>query len=234
MNWDERYSEPGFAYGTAPNDFLVSIVDKIPTGKILSLAEGEGRNAVFLASLGYEVTGVDGSEVALRKAKKFAAERGVSITMIHADLSQFQIEPEQWNGIIAIYCHLPSAIRIPLHQAAVRGLKSGGVFVLEAFSKEQLTYDTGGPKSLDMLMSLDELTQELAGLEIIHAVNIEAEAWEWLRCKGLCVAIKGRSRFTVNLAREPASKYCFLPAANRSSCSMPKLTLTPGKVKAWC
>jgi len=72
MNWNERYREPGFAYGTAPNEFLVSVVDRIPQGKILSLAEGEGRNAVYLASLGYQVTGVDGSEVGLRKAVELA------------------------------------------------------------------------------------------------------------------------------------------------------------------
>jgi len=190
MDWDERYSEPGYSYGTAPNDFLVSVIDRIPKGKILSLAEGEGRNAVYLASRGYDVTGVDGSEVGLRKAEELATERGVAITTIHADLSEFEIEPEQWDGIIACYCHLPSAIRIPLHQAAVRGLKSGGVFVLEAFSKEQLGHGTGGPQSLDMLMSLDELKQELAGLELVHAVRMEREVREGSGHTGLASVIQ--------------------------------------------
>jgi SAM-dependent methyltransferase len=184
MDWDERYSEPGFAYGTAPNEFIASAADRIPKGRILSLAEGEGRNAVYLASLGYEVTGVDGSEVGLRKAQELAAERGVTIRTIHADLSEFRIEPEQWDGIIACYCHLPSTIRIPLHQAAVRGLKTGGVFVLEAFSKEQLSYGTGGPQSPDMLMDVDDLKQELAGLEFIHAVQVERDVREGSRHTG--------------------------------------------------
>ena len=190
MNWDERYSEPGFAYGTAPNEFLISVVDRIQHGKILSLAEGEGRNAVYLASLGYHVTGVDGSDVGLRKAGELAAERGVAITTIHADLGGFEIEPDQWDGIIACYCHLPSAIRIPLHRAAVQGLKQGGVFVLEAFSKEQLGYGTGGPQSLDMLMSLDELEQELAGLEFVHAVQTEREVREGSGHTGLASVIQ--------------------------------------------
>ncbi|MBC8017355.1 MAG: class I SAM-dependent methyltransferase [Verrucomicrobia bacterium] len=190
MNWDDRYSEPGFAYGTAPNEFLASITDRIPKGKILSLAEGEGRNAVYLASLGYQVTGVDGSEVGLRKAMELARERGVSITTLHADLSEFEIEPEQWDGIIACYCHVPSTIRIPLHRAVVRGLKPGGVLVLEAFSKEQLAYGTGGPQSVDMLMSLDDLKRELAGLEFIHAVQIEREVREGSGHTGLASVIQ--------------------------------------------
>lgn len=190
MNWDERYSEPGYSYGTAPNDFLVSVVDIIPKGKILSLAEGEGRNAVYLASLGYEVTGVDGSEVGLCKAVELATARGVNITTIQADLSKFEIETEQWDGIIACYCHVPSVIRTPLHQAVVRGLKPGGVFVLEAFSKDQLSYDTGGPQSLDMLMSLDELKHEFAGLELVSAVQMEREVREGSRHTGLASVIQ--------------------------------------------
>lgn len=190
MNWDERYSEPGYSYGTAPNEFLASVVDRIPQGKILSLAEGEGRNAVYLAARGYEVTGVDGSVIGLRKAQELAAVRGVTITTIHADLSGFEIGFEQWDGIIACYCHLSSAIRIPLHRAAVAGLKPGGVFVLEAFSKQQLAYDSGGPQSLDMLMSLEELQRELAGLEFVHAVQIERDVREGSRHTGLASVVQ--------------------------------------------
>lgn len=190
MNWDDRYSEPGFAYGTEPNEFLASVVGTLPQGKILSLAEGEGRNAVYLASLGYEVTGVDVSEVGLRKAQALAAERGVTITTIHADLGTFEIGTEQWDGVIAYYCHVPSAIRIALHRAAVHGLKPGGVFLLEAFSKDQLTYGTGGPQSLDMLMSLDDVKMELAGLEFRHAVQLEREVREGNRHTGLASVIQ--------------------------------------------
>jgi SAM-dependent methyltransferase len=190
MDWNERYSAPGYTYGTAPNDFLVSVADRIPQGKILSLAEGEGRNAVYLASLGYQVTGVDASEVGLGKARQLAAERGVTIAAVQADLSNFEIEPQQWNGIIACFCHLPSAIRAALHQAAVRGLKPGGVFVLEAFSKEQLSYGTGGPPSLDMLMSLEELEQELAGLDLLHAVRMERAVLEGRGHTGLASVVQ--------------------------------------------
>lgn len=190
MNWNDRFSEPGFAYGTEPNDYLVSVVGRIPKGRVLSLAEGEGRNAVYLASLGYEVTAVDGSTVGLRKAEELATVRGVTITTIHADLGEFKIEPEQWDGIIAFYCHLLSSIRIPLHQAVVRGLKPGGVFAVEAFSKEQIGNDTGGPKSLDMLMSLDELKSECAGLEFIHADELQRDVHEGRGHTGLASVVQ--------------------------------------------
>lgn len=190
MDWNERYRAPGFTYGTEPNDFLASVADRIPPGKVLSLAEGEGRNAVYLASLGYEVTGVDGSEVGLAKAQALAAERGVSIATVHADLAFFAIEPQAWEGIVACYCHLPSAVREALHRAAVRGLKPGGVFVLEAFSKEQLGRGTGGPQDLDLLMSLDDLKRELAGLELVHAVRVEREVHEGTGHTGLASVIQ--------------------------------------------
>lgn len=190
MNWDERYSEPGFAYGTEPNEFLVSVVEKIPRGKVLSLAEGEGRNAVYLASLGCQVTGVDGSEVGLQKAVELATERGVAIDTLQADLSEYVIEAGHWDAIIACYCHVPSALRVSLHQAALRGLKTGGVFVLEAFSKAQLSYGTGGPQSLDMLMDVDELKQELAGLQFVHAVKIEREVREGSGHTGLASVVQ--------------------------------------------
>jgi SAM-dependent methyltransferase len=190
VDWDERYREAGFTYGTAPNEFLRAMADKLPKGSILSLAEGEGRNSVYLAGLGCHVTGVDGSTVGLKKAEQLATERGVAITTIHADLRTFAIEPGEWDGIIACYCHVPPETRVPLHRAAVLGLKPGGVFLLEAFSKEQLANDTGGPKSLDMLMSLDELKQELAGLEFIYAARVERDVEEGRGHTGLASVVQ--------------------------------------------
>jgi len=189
-DWDMRYREPGYVYGTAPNDFLVAVTATIPRGRILSLAEGEGRNAVYLASLGCKVTAVDGSAVGLRKAEALAAERGVSITAIVADLGQFRILPEHWDGIVSCYCHIPSSIRPPLHRAVVRGLKPGGVFVLEAFSKQQLAYNSGGPQDPDLLMSLDELKRELTGLEFIRAATLEREVQEGTRHTGLASVVQ--------------------------------------------
>jgi len=190
MDWDERFSAPGFAYGTEPNDFLASVSDRIPKGQILSLAEGEGRNAVYLASLGHEVTAVDASAVGLAKARELAESRGVTITTILADLDDYTIGEQRWDGIIACYCHLPSPLRRAVHRAAAAGLKPGGVFVLEAFSKKQLEHDTGGPKSLDMLMSLEELEQELAGLRFDHGAELERIVVEGSGHTGLAAVVQ--------------------------------------------
>jgi len=176
--WNQRYNQPEYVYGTQPNDFIVSVSANIPRGKVLSLGEGEGRNAVYLASLGYDVTAVDSSEVGLEKARRLAAEKGVNITTITADLGDFQIQPNSWDAIVSIFCHVPSAIRVPLHQSVVRGLKPGGVLVLEAFTPRQLAMGTGGPASSDMLMTLASLRQELAGLHFVQAVELDRNVIE--------------------------------------------------------
>ncbi|HEY7118223.1 MAG TPA: class I SAM-dependent methyltransferase, partial [Tepidisphaeraceae bacterium] len=141
--WDERYGQPGFAYGDAPNDFLMAVAGRIPPGPVLMLGEGEGRNGVYLAGLGYDVVAVDQSEVGLAKARRRAEERGVRIRTQQADLAHFVIEPGAWAGVVSIFCHLPPAIRVPLHAAVVRGLRPGGVFVLEAYTSRQLGRGTG-------------------------------------------------------------------------------------------
>lgn len=176
--WDDRYSTPAYAYGTEPNDFLKSVAGRIPAGPVLCLAEGQGRNAVYLASLGHDVLAVDQSSIGLARAQELAAARGVAITTQIADLSSFIIEPEQWSGIVAIFAHLPPALRAKVLAAAVRGLAPGGAFVLEAYSPKQLEYGTGGPKDVTMLMSLDVLRTELAGLRIEHGVETEREVYE--------------------------------------------------------
>ena len=164
--WDERYSEPGYAYGTEANDFLVSVADRIPRGKVVCLAEGEGRNAVYLAELGYQVTAVDSSSVGLEKADSLARERGVHIETVNADLAEFHIEATAWQGIVSIFCHLPPVTRAALHERCLRGLASGGVFILEGFTPRQLEFGTGGPKFRELLMELDVIRQELPGLRL--------------------------------------------------------------------
>jgi hypothetical protein len=171
--WNERYKTDEFVYGTEPNDFLVSVADQIPTGsRLLCLAEGEGRNAVYLAGLGHAVVAVDQSAVGLEKAQRFAKEKGVEIETVVADLSEFVIEPESWDGIISIFCHTPPALRKRLHNDVVAGLKPGGLFILEAYTPEQLTLKTGGPPLVEMMMCYKDLEPELVGLNFTHAIEL--------------------------------------------------------------
>ena len=176
--WDERYAQPGFAYGTEPNEFLAAVADRIPAGPVLSLGEGEGRNAAYLAGLGHRVVAVDQSEVGLAKARQLAADRGRTIETVAADLASFPIEPGAWAGIVSIFCHLPRRVRVPLYTAVVRGLRPGGVFILEAYTPKQLGLGTGGPRDPDMLPTLAELVEELAGLEFVHARQLDREVRE--------------------------------------------------------
>jgi SAM-dependent methyltransferase len=165
--WNERYSEPGYAYGTEPNDFLVQ-----------------------LAGLGFEVTAVDTSSVGLEKAESLARERGVTIETINADLTDYPLEAGSWQGIVSIFCHLPPVVRAALHERCLRGLAPEGVFVLEGFTPRQLELGTGGPRSRELLMELDIIRQELPGLRLEIAREIEREVVEGKYHRGQAAVVQ--------------------------------------------
>ncbi|ESS72979.1 methyltransferase type 11 [Methyloglobulus morosus KoM1] len=176
--WDERYSAEEYVYGTTPNKFLEENVNFIPKGKVLSLAEGEGRNAVFLAKQGYSVTAVDASRVGLEKARKLAEDNGVVIEFIYADLEEYDIGENRWDGIVSIFCPVPSVLRKELHKKVVAGLKQNGVLLLEAYTPNQLKYGTGGGGSEDSMMSKESLSLELADLKFSHLIELERDVVE--------------------------------------------------------
>ncbi|SPL71975.1 SAM-dependent methyltransferase [Acinetobacter stercoris] len=170
--WDERYNEDEYVYGKLPNDFLAENYEVIPKGKVLSLAEGEGRNAVFLALQGYDVTAVDASKIGLEKAQKLAEEKGVKITTILANLEDFEIQPESWDGIVSIFCPLTEQARQTLHQKVIQGLKENGIFLLEAYTPEQIEFGTGGGKSADYMTSKESLEKDIQALKILKLHKI--------------------------------------------------------------
>ncbi len=180
MMWDNRYSEVEYAYGIEPNDFLVEVAGRIPPGRVLCLAEGQGRNAVYLAGLGYSVTAVDQSSVGAERAQQLARKRGVQIETITADLAEFPITPGTWEGIVSIFGHLPPALRADVHRRVVAGLRPNGVFVLEAYSPDQLRFGTGGPGEAqqDLLVPLAAVQAELTGLRLERAAVLEREVRE--------------------------------------------------------
>ena len=188
--WDERYSTEVYAYGTTPNEFLVENVNHIPKGKVLSLAEGEGRNAVFLAKQGYDVTAVDGSVVGLNKARKLAEENDAVVEFIHADLADYDLGENKWDGIVAIFCPIPSSLRKELYKKVIAGLKQNGVFLLEAYTPEQLKHGTGGGTSVDVLQTEDSLRSELAGLKFKHLAELERDVREGVYHTGIGAVVQ--------------------------------------------
>lgn len=176
--WDERYNTEEYVYGKEPNAFLASVIADMPQGRILCLAEGEGRNAVFLAEQGSDVVAVDASAVGLEKASRLANERGVKIETLVENLSDVVIEPGGWDAIVSIFAHVPPEIRRPLHKKIVQGLRPGGMLVLEAYTPEQIGLGTGGPPVVEMTMSLDALRDELDGLVFRHAVELHRDVVE--------------------------------------------------------
>jgi len=180
--WDQRYSEQGFAYGSKPNDFLKSEFSRIPkAGRVLCLAEGEGRNAVFLAMQGYSVTAVDQSSVGLKKAENLAIKNGVGITTEIADLADYDLGSNIWDGIVSISAHLPALLREKIHAKIAPALKGNGIFILEAYTEDHLKMaGIGGPPASqkDLFMSLNILKNELKGLEFIIGHEIERHIME--------------------------------------------------------
>jgi SAM-dependent methyltransferase len=170
--WDERYQTPEYIFGDQPCQWLIMNQHRLPqSGKALALGDGEGRNGVFLAELGFEVTSVDLSEVGLSKARDLARKRGVTIQTVQADLEYYEIEAESEDLIVSIYCHLPDAIRKLVHERAEVALKPGGLFILEAFHHSQLKYQSGGPKTTDLLYDLDALLDDFQTLQILEAFD---------------------------------------------------------------
>jgi len=189
--WDRRYGEPGFAYGTEPNDFLAASLHQLPpTGTVLCLADGEGRNSVFLAERGYTVTAVDSSAVGLEKARTLAAERGVAITTHNADLADYPLPENTYDAIISIFCHLPPPVRRIVYSQIPASLTRGGVFLLEGYTPRQLSYGTGGPPVKELLMELSELQEELRQLQIIHGLEQEREVYEGRLHTGLGAVVQ--------------------------------------------
>lgn len=176
--WNEKFANTEYAYGTEPNDFLVSAVTKLKRGATLSLAEGEGRNAVWLAQQGFTVSAIEQSEKGVGKTLRLALQRGVIVMAERGELETFHIQPNSWDLVVSIFAHTPQDLRRKLHRQVVAGLKPGGVFVLEAYTPAQIANNTGGPKDAALMPTAELLRSELAGLVFDHIEEVEREVVE--------------------------------------------------------
>lgn len=179
--WDERYQANTFAYGKAPNVFFKEWLPQFtPTGHILMPADGEGRNGVFAATLGWQVTAVDLSKEGKNKALQLAQEQGVNIDYRVNDLGKIQFPAESFDAVGLIYAHFAADKKTAYHQQLHRCLKPGGIVILEAFSKNHvrlsaLNPKVGGPKEVAMLYSKEEILADFKGYEILKLAEEETE-----------------------------------------------------------
>jgi SAM-dependent methyltransferase len=170
--WDSRYVGEEYLYGTEPNDFLRSSASGLPPGNALCLADGEGRNGVFLAEQGHRVTSVDLSGRGLKKAERLAADRNVELMTIVADLASFDLGDAQWDLIVSIFAHTPPRVRARIHADIHRALRPGGVFILESYTPDQIGRGTGGPPSAKFTMTLEGLRTELVSMALVHGEEL--------------------------------------------------------------
>lgn len=174
--WDQRYAEAGFAYGEEPNRFLREQIDLLEPGSLLLPAEGEGRNAVWAATRGWEVHAFDTSTVGRDKALAMARRRGVEITYelrsVMEDLADLE---GRMDAVGLVFMHLPEEFRRVAHHGVTRCLRPGGTLIMEAFSKEQLERGTGGPRDLELLYETADLEEDFAQLEIRSIERCDVE-----------------------------------------------------------
>jgi 2-polyprenyl-3-methyl-5-hydroxy-6-metoxy-1,4-benzoquinol methylase len=173
--WDENYSVAGYKYGTAPNEFLVEQSTSFPkNAKILLPGDGEGRNSVWLAKEGHQVTSIDSSGVGIDKAQALANLAGVSIKTEQADLTEWSSQGRHFDVVVLTYLHLPPNIRSTVHKTIAYALKPKGLLVLEAFHPKQLGYNSGGPKAEEMLYSIATIRSDF-GSSLSESYAFEGE-----------------------------------------------------------
>jgi len=192
--WDEKFSVEEYIYGKEPNEFLYEMTGKLKKCDVLCLAEGEGRNAVHLARQGFTATAVDSSKVGLAKANRLAQDFGVEIKTIPADLADYTLEEGAWDSIVSIWCHLHRDLRHRLHKDVVAGLRKGGTFLLEAYTPKQLEFKTGGPSTIEYLMELETLREELNGLDFIHGKELVRDVVEGVKHTGKASVVQVLAR----------------------------------------
>lgn len=197
--WNERYRNDEFAYGTEPNEYLKEQLEKIPVGSILLPAEGEGRNAVFAAQLGWEVTAFDISAEGRSKALQLAEKKQITIDYHVGELQTLNFQKDQFDCIALIYAHFPADIKSSIHTMLDQYLHKGGYIIFEAFSKNHLEYiarneKVGGPKDIESLFSIEEIKADFPNYDMIELKETEVELQEGLFHNGTGSVIRFTGR----------------------------------------
>lgn len=164
-DWNDRYSATDLVWGADPNRFVAAELEgRAPQGRALDLACGEGRNAIWLAELGWSVTGVDFADVAIERARRLAERRGVDVEWLHADLASYEPPAEAFQLVVIAYLQLPAAELRHVLERAVEALAPGGELMMIGHARRNLAEGVGGPRDSDVLWTPDELDAALRAL----------------------------------------------------------------------
>ena len=194
--WNDRYEKVDFAYGTAPNAFLVSQQHRLRPGMhALAVGDGEGRNGVWLAQQDLDVLSVDLSSAGLEKAQALARDKSITLRTQQVDLSSWEWPEDAFDIVISIYLHFPPGLRERMHRAMAKALKPKGLLMLEAFTPDQLAYQekyqSGGPPRLDMLYTPDMLQQDFKSLKVLEMSETVTELQEGQYHNGPAAVVRG-------------------------------------------
>ena len=186
--WDRNYADPDYIFGEAPNEFLRSKASMLKPGmKALVPGDGEGRNGVWLAGQGLDVTTVEASNNGVEKARRLASARGVVLNAIHADLESWDWPESRYDVIVSIFLHLHTSVRERLHERMRGALKPGGLLLLEAYTPRQLEHRKagvqGGPPP-EMLFTSEMLARDFSAMAIDELADVETTLAEGKRHNG--------------------------------------------------
>jgi cyclopropane fatty-acyl-phospholipid synthase-like methyltransferase len=197
--WDDRYGKAEYAYGEEPNEYLKECLSGLPPGKILFPAEGEGRNAVYAASLGWDVSAFDQSSEGQKKALALAKKKAVRIDYTICQFENISYGPEEFDVIVLIFVHLPEDKRSTYLKRLSEYLKPGGLIILEGFSKrhtefQKINEKAGGPRDEGMLYSLEEIKSDFPDFEVLELLELETELSEGAYHVGRSSVVRFRGR----------------------------------------
>lgn len=170
--WDERYAGPELVWGSGPNRFVTEELGSLPPARAIDLGTGEGRNAIWLADRGWQVTAVDFSAVGLARAGQLATQRGVKVDWVHADLVSYQPDPTAYDLVLIAYIHLPADQLERIFAAAAAAVAPGGTLLIVGHDRENITRGYGGPQDPDRLYTPELLSASASGLAIERADRV--------------------------------------------------------------
>jgi 2-polyprenyl-3-methyl-5-hydroxy-6-metoxy-1,4-benzoquinol methylase len=188
--WNDRYRESETVFGHEANQFLVEVAADLEPGTALDLGCGQGRNALWLAKLGFTVTGLDLSPVAIEQARARAAELGIDATFESVDLLTWDPHGQEWDLVLLAYIHVPEDLRRAVHAVAERAVAPGGRVVVIAHHLDNLTGGVGGPSRPDWLFTQEQLADDFSALDIVRNERVVRSTEHGDALDLVCVATK--------------------------------------------